>query len=225
METIPQRVYVYEAPVRLWHWVMAICIVILSITGFFIANPLHSVESEASNHYIMGYMRFIHFSTGYIFAVAFLGRLYWAFVGNHHARQIFYLPLLSIHWWREVFFEIRWYLFLEKIPRKCVGHNPLAQTAMFFFITLGSIFMILTGFALYSEGSGVGSWQDKLFGWIIPFLGQSQDVHTWHNVGMWLILTFAIIHIYLTFREDIMSRQTIISTMVNGYRLFKDDKE
>ncbi|OQW92713.1 MAG: Ni/Fe-hydrogenase, b-type cytochrome subunit [Beggiatoa sp. IS2] len=217
-------IYVYEVPVRLWHWLMALCIVALSITGYLIANPLPSLSGEASVHYAMGYIRFIHFATAYIFAVAFVGRTYWAIVGNHHARQIFYLPLLSGHWWREVFFEIRWYLFIEREGQKCLGHNPLAQIAMFFFVTLGSIFMIVTGFALYGEGTGLDSWQNKLFGWVIPLFGQSQDVHTWHNVGMWLMICFVMIHTYLVIREDIMSRQTIVSTMVNGYRLFKDNR-
>jgi hypothetical protein len=47
--------------------------------------------------------------------------------------------------------------FLEKEPKKYVGHNPLAQIAMFFFMTLGITFMIFTGFALYAEGLGQGS--------------------------------------------------------------------
>ena len=35
-----QTVYVYEAPVRLWHWVNALAIVVLATTGYFIASPL-----------------------------------------------------------------------------------------------------------------------------------------------------------------------------------------
>ena len=37
-------VYVYEAPVRLWHWISALCIVVLAITGYFIASPLPGVS-------------------------------------------------------------------------------------------------------------------------------------------------------------------------------------
>ena len=32
-------VYVYEAPVRLWHWVNALAIVVLIVTGYLIASP------------------------------------------------------------------------------------------------------------------------------------------------------------------------------------------
>ena len=35
-----REVYVWELPVRIYHWLNALCIVILCITGFIIADPL-----------------------------------------------------------------------------------------------------------------------------------------------------------------------------------------
>lgn len=215
-------VYVYEAPVRLWHWINALALTVLAVTGYFIAHPLPSMPGEASDHFLMGYIRFAHFAAGYLFVIGFLGRVYWAMVGNHHARQLFVMPLFNPAWWREVLHELRWYLFLERHPRRYIGHNPLAQLAMFFLFVLGSVFMIVTGLALYGEGLGEGSWADRLFGWVIPLFGQSQDVHTWHHLGMWYLIVFVIIHVYVAIREDIMSRQSLISTMVSGRRMFKD---
>jgi Ni/Fe-hydrogenase 1 B-type cytochrome subunit len=219
-----EATYVYEAPVRLWHWVNALSITILAVTGYFISHPLPSMPGQASDHFIMGYIRFAHFAAAYIFFIGFLGRIYWAFVGNHHAKQLFKLPVLQKQWWKEVVFEAKWYLFLEKSPKKYIGHNPLAQLFMFTFITLGSLFMIVTGFALYGEGAGEGSWAATVFGWVIPLFGQSQSVHSWHHLGMWLIVTFVIMHVYVAVREDIMSRQSMISTMVSGERMFKDNR-
>jgi Ni/Fe-hydrogenase 1 B-type cytochrome subunit len=218
-------VYVYEAPVRIWHWVNAAAILVLCVTGYFIGSPPPSVgQHEAYNQFIFGYIRFAHFAAGMILTVGFLGRAYWAVIGNHHARQLFYLPVWDGHWWREVLFEIRWYLFLEREPKKYVGHNPLAQLAMFFFITLGVGFMIVTGLALYAEGAGQSSIFDDLFGWVIALVGNTQRLHTLHHLGMWWILIFMIVHIYVAIREDIMSRQSIVSTMISGHRTFKDDR-
>ena len=93
---------------------------------------------------------------------------------------------------------------------------------MFVGYFLVSIFMLVTGFALYGEGLQTGSWADKMFGWVIPLLGQSQGVHTWHHLGMWALVLFVIVHIYAAIREDIMGRQSIVSTMISGYRTFKD---
>ena len=39
---------------------------------------------------------------------------------------------------------------------------------------------------------------------------------------MWAMVVFVIAHIYAAVREDIMGRQSIVSTMVSGYRTFKD---
>jgi Ni/Fe-hydrogenase 1 B-type cytochrome subunit len=151
--------------------------------------------------------------------------MYWAIFGNHHARQLFTLPLLRAHWWSEVWFEIKWYLFLEREPKKYVGHNPLAQLAMFFFITLGVSFMIVTGLALYAEGHGTDGALYAMFGWVFTLVGgNSHVVHTYHHLGMWWIVIFMIIHIYVAIREDIMSRQSIVSTMISGHRTFKDDR-
>ena len=218
-------VYVYEAPVRIWHWVNASAILVLCVTGYFIGSPPPSAgQHEAYDQFLFGYIRFAHFAAGMILTVGFLGRIYWAIFGNHHARQLFYLPVLNGHWWREIWFEIRWYLFLESEPKKYVGHNPLAQLAMFFFITIGISFMIVTGMALYAEGAGQGSLYDDLFGWVIGLAGNTQRLHTLHHLGMWWIVIFMIVHIYVAIREDIMSRQSIVSTMISGHRTFKYDR-
>lgn len=217
-------VYVYEAPVRLWHWINALAIIVLCVTGYLIGSPPPSVDmAEATHQFLFGYIRFAHFAAAMIMTVGFFGRIYWAFVGNHHAKQMFKLPLLNRTWWSEVVDEIKWYAFLKKKPRKYVGHNPLAQIAMFFFMTVGMTFMIVTGFALYSEGVGRGGVLDTLFGPFLDFVGGSQTMHQIHHLGMWAIVIFVMIHIYAAVREDIMSRQSMVSTMISGTRTFKDD--
>lgn len=219
-------VYVYEAPVRLWHWANALAIVVLMVTGWFIAHPLPTMPGEASDHFLMGYIRFAHFAAAYIFVIGFVFRIYWAFIGNEHARQVFMPPLLNREWWGGVWHEVKWYAFMTREPRKYTGHNPLATLFMHFMLIWGSVFMIVTGLALYGEGTQAGSWAHTMFtSWVIPLFGQSQTVHTFHNLGMYYILCFVLIHIYVSIREDIMSRQSLVSTMVSGWRMFKDDRD
>ena len=217
-----KSVYVFEVPVRLWHWINALALTVLAVSGYFIGSPLPSLAGEASDHFLMGYIRFAHFASGYVLAVGLLGRIYWAFVGNYHAREMFWAPIFRPAFWAGVMGMIRWYTFTGPRPVRYTGHNPAARLAMIFVFLLTTVFMIFTGFALYSEGAQVGSWQDKLFGWVIPLFGQSQDVHTYHHLGMWVLITFTIIHVYSAFREDIMGRSSIISTMISGHRTFKD---
>ena len=218
-------VYVYEAPLRIWHWVNALAITVLCVSGYFIGSPLPALPGEASDHFLMGYIRFAHFSAGYILAIGFLFRIYWAFAGNIHARQLFLPPVTSGTWWKGVLHEVKWYAFITKEPLKYVGHNPLALLVMHLVMVWGTLFMIFTGLALYGEGTGMGSWQYQWFSsWVIPLFGQSQDVHTWHHLVMWAIICFIIMHIYVAIREDIMSRQSMVSTMISGYRTFKDNR-
>jgi len=219
-------VYVCEAPVRLWHWINALSIVVLCVTGYFIGEPLPSMPGEASENYLMGYIRFAHFAAAYIFIIGFIGRVYWAFVGNDYARQIFTPPIFNGGFWHGVWHEIKWYAFVAKEPHKYTGHNPLATLAMHLMLVWGSLFMMVTGLALYGEGAGYDSWQYTLFSsWVIPLFGQSQDVHTFHHLGMWVIILFTMVHIYAAIREDIMSRQSLVSSMISGWRNFKDYRE
>jgi Ni/Fe-hydrogenase 1 B-type cytochrome subunit len=217
--------YVYQAPVRVWHWVNALAILALGLSGYLIGAPLPTLSGEASDHFMMGYIRFVHFAAAYVFLVGFLFRVYWAFVGNVHARQIFLPPIFSSAWWQGVWHEVKWYVFLAKEPRKYTGHNPLATLIMHFGFVWLTVFMIATGLALYGEGTGYDSWQFQLFSsWIIPLCGQSQDVHTYHHLGLWMMVCFTIVHVYAAIREDIMSRQSIISSMFSGWRIFKDHR-
>ncbi|GLS35210.1 putative Ni/Fe-hydrogenase B-type cytochrome subunit [Mesorhizobium tianshanense] len=217
-----EAVYVYEAPLRLWHWVNAFAILALAGTGYLIGSPPPSVGGDASASFVFGWIRYLHFAAGYVLIAGFAFRIYWAFAGNEHARQLFLPPVWRGRFWREVWHEVLWYAMLVKEPIKYSGHNPLATIAMHILFVWFTIFMIVTGLALYGEGTGMDSWQHTLFSSrVIPLFGQSQDVHTWHHLGMWVIICFVIIHIYVAVREDIMSRQTIISSMFSGWRTFR----
>lgn len=219
-----RAVYVFEAPVRLWHWVHTFSFLTLAVTGYLIANPLPSLAGEASDHFLMGNIRMIHFIAAYVFAIGFAVRIYWALVGNRFAREVFYLPFWRGSWWKDLVYELKFYSFLTRHQHKTLGHNALAQAAMFMFNTLGTVFMIVTGFALYGEGLGTGSWADSLFGWVIPLLGGSEATHNWHNMIMWVMIMFVIIHIYMAIRADIISRESSVSTIIGGWRMFKDDQ-
>ena len=170
----------------------------------------------------MGNLRLIHFIAAYVFAVGFAVRIYWGCVGNEYSRELFYLPVWRAEWRRELWAELRFYAFLRREPPLTVAHNSLAQTAMWLFNTVLGLFMIATGFALYSQGLGLGSWADTLFGWVIPLMGGSQSVRMWHLFGMWLMVAFVVIHIYMATRADVMRPQSSVSVIISGWRTYRD---
>ncbi len=46
--------YVFEAPVRIWHWLTVLCMAVLMVTGYFIGKPLPSVSGEATYLFLHG---------------------------------------------------------------------------------------------------------------------------------------------------------------------------
>jgi len=217
-------VYVWEVPVRIWHWVTVLAMGVLAVTGYLIGSPMESVGGEASEHFLFGYIRFAHFAAAYLFAVMFAMRVVWAFMGNRFSRELFSVPvkLFNAQWWDGLLDQTKYYLFLKSRARPWQGHNPLASAGMFFMYVLGTVFMVCTGFALYGEAQGMQSLTFKLFtSWVMPLFGYSQNVHTLHHLGMWYLLVFTIIHLYMVIREDAMAGETIISTMFSGWRVEK----
>ncbi|EAT6372131.1 Ni/Fe-hydrogenase, b-type cytochrome subunit [Salmonella enterica] len=205
--------YVFEAPVRLWHWLTVGCMLVLMVTGYFIGRPLPSVSGEATYLFYMGDIRLVHFSAAMVFTVILLGRIYWAFVGNRYSRELFIVPVWRRSCWKHAF---------SKNIRNNSGRSLISQIAMFSYFLL-SVFMILTGFALYSEHSQYAIFTP--FRYVTEFFywtgGNSLDIYSWHRLGMWFIAAFIVGHVYMAIREDIMSDDTVISTMVNGYRSHK----
>lgn len=215
-------VFAYEVPVRVWHWVNFLCMIVLCVTGWLIGSPPPSIGGEAVDHFMFGWIRFAHFAAGQIFAYAFLGRMLFVFVGNPTARELFVVPVWSKQWWRDLFSTFKWYFFLQKRPQRFIGHNPLAQAMMFTTFVLPAFVIIATGVALYVEPLGMDHPLYLLTDLVFMATGGSLQTHAWHHLSMWLIICFSILHIYAAVREEIMSRQSMISTMVSGWRMFKD---
>ena len=124
-----REVYVWELPVRIYHWVNALCIAILCVTGFIIADPPAIMSaSEAYFSYWFGVVRFIHFVTAFVFFFNFVFRLYWGFVGNRYARWNNFIPLKKSQW-KEVLEVIKVdILMIKNKPVDSIGHNALASS-------------------------------------------------------------------------------------------------
>jgi len=41
---------------------------------------------------------------------------------------------------------------------------------------------------------------------------------------MWLFIVFAILHVYMAFRADIMTRQSSVSSIISGWRTYRKEK-
>lgn len=234
METTAQQpkikeVYVWELPVRFYHWINALCIVALAITGYIIGRPpaLQSA-SEASFSYWFGTVRFIHFVAGFVFFFNFVFRIYWGFVGNKYARWSNFIPLKKWQW-KEFMCVLKVdILQVANRPMFSVGHNTLASFT-YFLTFLAFLLQTLTGFGLYAPMSD--SWFPQLFAWVPVVLGGDFMTRQIHHILMWFFIVFAIIHVYLVFYHDYIERTGVTSSMIGGWKFVEggeaeiDDEE
>ncbi|MGE5504028.1 MAG: Ni/Fe-hydrogenase, b-type cytochrome subunit [Actinomycetota bacterium] len=216
-----RQAYIYQTVLRLWHWLDAGVVVALCFTGYFIGTPLPSYTGDPSEVYVMGWVRAIHLSGGYLFAVLWMLRMWWAVVGNIYARQLFVPPIWRKSWVEGLMYQLAWNLFVVGRARRYVGLNPLAHVAMLVLFVAPSVLLVITGFGMLAEVAGHDSWQYHLFGWM-RITENTLDLHTIHRLSMWVVILFIIAHVYSAVREDILSRQTMVSTMLSGFRLFKE---
>lgn len=209
-----ERIYVWELPVRITHWINVISLGVLAVTGIYIADPFIGTLGRATDQYFMGSVRFIHYVTAFVFTASVLFRIYWAFVGNKYARWRQFIPTTIVRL-RGIPRMLSFYLFFRKTPPDTIGHNALAgltYTAVFTLFLL----QILTGFALYALPFTGGAWP-FLFGWITTIFG-TPLVRSAHDLIMWLLLAFTIHHVYSATLIDIEERSGLISSIITGYK-------
>jgi Ni/Fe-hydrogenase 1 B-type cytochrome subunit len=219
-----RRVYVWELPVRLYHWVNALCVVVLCVTGYLIGRPLAiTYSSEAYQQYWFGTVRFVHFVAGFVFFFNFLVRIYWGFVGNRYAKWTNFIPSHRVQW--QEMLEVTKVDVLQTSAHRIItlGHNALAGV-IYFLSFLAFLFQALTGFALYSSMSH--SWFPRMFAWITPLMGGDFAVRQWHHIFMWFFILFTLIHVYLVFYHDYIEGRGTTSSMVGGWKFEGEgDKE
>lgn len=217
-----RRIYVWQLPVRFYHWINALAVVTLAVTGFIIGRPVALANAaEASYSYWFGTVRFIHFVAAFTFFFNFLFRLYWGFVGNAFSRWQNFI-LLRKKQWKEVANVLRIDILQAKgKPLESLGHNSLAGFT-YFLTFLAFLFQSITGFGMYSAMSD--SWLPRLFSWIVPLMGGDFAVRQWHHVMMWLFVIFSIIHVYLVFYHDYVEGRGVTSSMVGGWKFVEKER-
>jgi Ni/Fe-hydrogenase b-type cytochrome subunit len=218
-----QRVYLWHWPIRAMHWIAAACVVTLVVTGLYIGRPYFVTSGQASDHFLMGRIRFAHFAAAGILVATGILRVYWLFMGNKYERWRALFPVTRQDW-SNLWKLVKGYLFVnaDEAP-EYLGHNPLQQFSYTGIYVL-AVLQVVTGFYLYGLHD-TGGLIFAAFGWVGPLLGGAQVVRFFHHVFTWFWLIFLPIHIYLAIRSDVVHRQASITSMISGQRFVRSDVE
>jgi len=117
---VRQTILVWDMPVRVFHWLLAIC-----FTGAWLSS-----ESER--------WALIHYAFGYTACLLVLIRLVWGLIGTRYARfsQFLKSPRAVI---------VHFMAILRGHPHHDIGHNPAGGLVMFALM----LFILLIGFTGY----------------------------------------------------------------------------
>ena len=210
-----ERLYVWELPVRLVHWVLFFSIIVLSATGYYIGHPFISAAGPAREHFVMGTMRAVHLYTAAIFSAAVLFRLYWFYAGNRFARLPDFIPLTAERW-RGLWRTFLYYCFLKPHPQTYPGHDALAAVS-YAFIFLVYLLFIATGLALYTVVASVGS-PFQVFDFFVPLFGGLQMARLIHHVSMYVLFIFIVIHLYSVALWSVIEDSGEVDSIFNGHK-------
>jgi cytochrome b len=127
------RILVWDLPVRLFHWLLALC-----FAGAY-------VTAEAKG------LRNLHVALGYTFAGLIAFRLAWGAIGSRYARfrSFAHGPGAVLAYLKSL---------LTPSPEHHLGHNPAGGWAIFALLALG----ILIAGSGYALTAGAGKWMEEL---------------------------------------------------------------
>ncbi len=209
------RVYVWEWPVRVCHWLIAGSIAILSVSGLYIANPSLMTTGVVAQRSLMGLVKLIHYSTAIVFGIAVISRIWWMFVGNSYARWDKFVPARRKRW-AAIGPTLSYYLFRMRKPPGFVGHNPLAGIT-YTFVFVIYLIMIATGLAMYSVSAHVGS-PLRLFTFLVPWFGGLSMARWLHHGFMWMLIGFAAHHVYSAVLMSQVEANATVESIFSGYK-------
>lgn len=211
----PSRaVYVWQWPVRCFHWLNALCIMVLFLTGLYMGWPVLQPAGEAYKNFVLGWVRYIHFVTAYIMLALWILRIYWFFAGNLHARNLFRFWRRDA--WASVFGHSRdLALASPRAAQELPGEDGLARLVHSLFF-LAVVFIAVSGFALYGliHPTGIPA---KLTTWFVALFPSARTIVYWHHLAAWFFPLFALLHIYQVVRTDILARHGLVSSMISGF--------
>lgn len=185
-----QREKIWDPVTRMWHWVLALAIVVNWSFGTFMS--FDTVEW--------------HFYTGYLILGLLAFRLLWGFVGPRPVRFRTFLNNTPASTWQ--YFKT----LTRREPSGTPGHNPLGSLAVLAMLTViagqgfSGLFIEADDFFEYGPLNGYVSEATVKF------------MSGWHHTLADVILVLVILHVVVILFYLFWKRENLIKPMINGWK-------
>lgn len=208
-----ESTFIWEWPVRVAHWTIFFSILTLAVTGIYIGRPFLAAP-VGTGHFITGYVRIVHYYAALAFTLAVISRVVWMFIGNKWARWNQLVPTTKLRL-KKIWGSFLFYSLIRPRPPGVSGHNPLAGAAYLGVFGLYFV-MIITGLGLYAHSQPTSILHVfDVFLW--PF-GGPQYARWTHHIVMWLLLLFAVQHVYSCILMSIVEDNGEIDSIFSGWK-------
>jgi Ni/Fe-hydrogenase 1 B-type cytochrome subunit len=213
--------YVWSASVRIIHWTVFLSVVVLLVTGIYIAyTPVYiSPDGEPVNTFFMAQMRFIHFIAAIVFDIAIFLSIYLIFFSVFRAswKDLLPTPANIKRCWQQL--KYYWRLSGDKIRYEY--EDPVDIISFLSFHIL-AILLMFTGFALYVAQYSIEWWWPNFLhittDWVVVVLGGLKNVRFAHHIMWWLILVWVLVHVYFQVWKTIKFKTGNLDAIIGGYR-------
>jgi len=200
-----QRTRVWSGALRVGHWLLALCVLALLISGWALSSGLADKLQP---------WRDVHVTAGALLGIALLFRILLLITGRAPTDRWRDCLPLTRQQWHAVRAMLVFYLSLGRVPLPAwYGHNPL----------WGPLYLLL--FALLGLGVATGLLIARhdpssllqlaatpwWLGWTLP---------EWHLGLAWVTGGFSVAHVLSVFLHDARGTTSEISAMVNGHKIF-----
>ncbi|MBP3207406.1 MAG: Ni/Fe-hydrogenase, b-type cytochrome subunit [Campylobacter sp.] len=215
--------YEFSIGLRLTHWIRAICIVVLVITGYYISYVFiaPSVSSEP-NLFLQAKWRFVHLVAGFVLIAATIFKLYLFLFDKKSRKELVSIKdFLSPKVWIA---QIKYYLFLGEHPHLRGVYNPLQFIAYVgFYLVLFTI--CITGMILYVHiyHDGLGGFFYEILRPVEAMLGGLSEVRIIHHICMNIMIIFVPVHVYMVIFNAIKGKEGAMDAIISGYKFARKD--
>jgi thiosulfate reductase cytochrome b subunit len=201
--SMKNKIYIYKAFERFWHWMQAIIIFLMAITGFEIHGSLTFFGYQNAVNY--------HNIAAYLFIILIVFAIFWHLATGEWKQ---YIPTSQ-----NIKAQINYYLFgifkNSPHPTKKTALsklNPIQKLVYLGLKVLVIPVMVISGllymFYRYPQSGGVVGLN----------IASVEVIALFHTVGAFLLITFVIAHLYLITTGTTLTSN--LKAMVTGYEEF-----